>query len=361
MKLLLTVLIFLALIFPYCSSEINKIKPSAKGDAPAPAMSITSLMSAHGCKNFADTLSASPAEKTFEDNVQGGLTIFCPTEDAMKAFSPKFKNLTADGKQSVLEYHGVPVYQSLSSLGTSNGLMTTLATDGANNYDFIVQNYGQDVTLKTKIVTARITRTVFDKSPVAIFSIDEVLEPVELFKGAPTPAPAPAPTPEADTESPKPAGNKHKFPPAPASPADAPADGPNDKVADSKADNNGGFRYNAGALDKLRVLVNNIILRFSLYEFVIVTGLKCIENEDDFKYSDLSPGSSRDHSEPHVSLKKDIVVPNVEKRNAANALAIVKKNQSFPLHESEKDIPDKDGDPPQSQIRTIQMLKVTML
>ncbi|KAF3612281.1 Fasciclin-like arabinogalactan protein 1 [Capsicum annuum] len=248
MKLLLTVLIFLALIFPYCSSEISKIKPSAKGDAPASAMSITSLMSAHGCKNFADTLSASPAEKTFEDNVQGGLTIFCPTEDAMKAFSPKFKNLTADGKQSVLEYHGVPVYQSLSNLGTSNGLMNTLATDGANNYDFIVQNYGQDVTLKTKIVTARITGTVFDKSPVAIFSIDEVLEPVELFKGAPTPAPAPAPTPEADTESPKPAGNKHKFPPAPASPADAPADGPNDKVADSNADNNGGFRYNAGAL-----------------------------------------------------------------------------------------------------------------
>ncbi|XP_055801283.1 fasciclin-like arabinogalactan protein 1 [Solanum dulcamara] len=248
-----SVLIFLAVILPYCSSvsqniQISKIKPSAKGEAPTPAMSIISLMSAHGCKNFADILSASPAENTFEDNVQGGLTIFCPTDDAMKAFSPKFKNLTADGKQSVLEYHGVPVYQSLSSLRTSNGLMNTLATDGANNYDFVIQNDGQDVTLKTKIVTAKITGTLFDKAPVAIFSIDEVLEPTELFKGAPTPAPAPAPTPEADAESPKPAGKKHKSPPAPDSPADSPVGGPKDKVADSKADKNGGFRFNGGAL-----------------------------------------------------------------------------------------------------------------
>ncbi|KAJ8527646.1 hypothetical protein K7X08_015097 [Anisodus acutangulus] len=247
-----TVVIFLAVIFPHCSSEsqkikIGKIEPSPKGDAPAPAISFTSVMSAHGCKNFADTLLSSPAEKTFMDNLQGGVTIFCPTDDAMKAFAPKFKNLTTEGKQSVLEYHGVPVYNSLSSLRTSNGLMNTLATDGANNYDFVVQNDGQDVTLRTKIVNARITGTVIDKEPLAIFSIDTVLEPTELFKGAPTPAPAPAP--EADAESPKPAGKKHKSPPAPASPADSPADGPTGKVADSKADDkNGGFRYNAGAL-----------------------------------------------------------------------------------------------------------------
>ncbi|CAN4098610.1 unnamed protein product [Withania somnifera] len=238
MKHLKILVIFLAVIFPYCSSEVSKINPSAKGEAPTPAMSFTSLMSAHGCKTFADTLLSSPAEKTFKDSVQGGLTIFCPSEDAMKSFSPKFKNLTAQGKQSVLEYHGIPVYQSLSKLRTSNGLMNTLATDGANNYDFVVQNDGQDVTLKTKIVTAKITGTVFDKDPVAIFSIDEVLEPTELFKGAPTPAPAP--TPEADAESPKSAGKKHKSPPE--------TDSPADNVADSKADKNAGFRYNAGAL-----------------------------------------------------------------------------------------------------------------
>ncbi|KAK6774132.1 hypothetical protein RDI58_029371 [Solanum bulbocastanum] len=245
----IALLILFAVILPG-HSQISKTKPSpsAKGEAPAAAISIISLMSAHGCKNFADTLSASPAEKTFEDNVEGGVTIFCPTDDAMKSFSPKFKNLTADGKQSVLEYHGVPVYQSMSSLRTSNGLMNTLATDGANNYDFVVQNDGQDVTLKTKVVTAKITGTVFEKEPVAIFSIDEVLEPTELFKLAPTPAPAPAPTPEADAESPKPAGKKHKSPPAPASPADSPVSSRKGKVAASTADKNGGFRFNCGAM-----------------------------------------------------------------------------------------------------------------
>ncbi|KAF3685464.1 putative protein EIN4-like [Capsicum annuum] len=41
--------------------------------------------------------------------------------------------------------------------------------------------------------------------------------------------------------------------------------------------------------DQQRVLVNNTILRFSLYEFAIVTGLKFQGNVDDFEYSELPP------------------------------------------------------------------------
>ncbi|XP_009802278.1 fasciclin-like arabinogalactan protein 1 [Nicotiana sylvestris] len=232
--------------------QISTILPSAEAEAPTPGpsqMNLTSLMSAHGCKVFAETLLASPAEKTFEDNVDGGLTIFCPGDDAMKNFLPKFKNLTAEGKQSLLEYHGVPIYQSISSLKSNNGVMNTLATDGAKKYDFTVQNNGEDVTLKTKVVTAKITGTLVDEQPLAIFSLDKVLLPKELFKAAPTPAPAPAP--EADAESPKHSKDKHKSPPAPESsadsPADSPADGPSDDSADSTADDNGAVRYNAGA------------------------------------------------------------------------------------------------------------------
>ncbi|KAJ8532510.1 hypothetical protein K7X08_012433 [Anisodus acutangulus] len=228
--------------------QISTILPSSEAEAPTPGpsqMNLTALMSVHGCKIFAETLLANPAEKTFEDNVDGGLTIFCPDDDAMKNFLPKFKNLTADGKQSLLEYHGVPIYQSISSLKSNNGDMNTLATDGANKYNFVVQNDGEDVTLKTKIVTAKITETLIDEQPLAIFSLDKVLLPKELFKAALTPAPAPAPAPEADAESPKHSKDKHKSPPAPDSPADSPADGPGDE---STADeDNGAVRYNGGA------------------------------------------------------------------------------------------------------------------
>ncbi|KAK4344493.1 hypothetical protein RND71_034669 [Anisodus tanguticus] len=173
--------------------QISTMLSSAVAEAPTPEpsqMNLTSLMSAHGCK-------------TFEDNSDSGLTVFCPGDDAMKNFMPKYKNLTADGKQSLLEYHGVPVYQSMASLKLNNGVMNTLATDGAKKYDFVVQNDGNVVTLKTKIVTAKITGTLIDEHPVAIYTVNKVLMPKELFKGVVADTPAPSPAPEADAESPK--------------------------------------------------------------------------------------------------------------------------------------------------------------
>ncbi|XP_020264364.1 fasciclin-like arabinogalactan protein 1 [Asparagus officinalis] len=153
-------------------------------------------MSKKGCKNFADLLTAGTGEasKSFSDSVSGGLTVFCPNDGAVKGFAPKFKNLTADGKISLLLYHGVPVYYSLSSLKSSNGVMNTLATDGvAKNYNFTVQNNGEIVTIKSAGTTASIKTTVVDKDPLAVYSVDEVLEPAELFKPAEVPSPAPSP------------------------------------------------------------------------------------------------------------------------------------------------------------------------
>ncbi|XP_057765465.1 fasciclin-like arabinogalactan protein 1 [Salvia miltiorrhiza] len=227
--------------------QISSILPSPEAEAPAPGpsqLNITALMSAHGCKVFAETLLANPAEQTFEDNVQSGLTVFCPGDDAMKAFLPKFKNLTAAGKQSLLEYHGIPVYQSMPGLKSSNGVTNTLATDGASKFNFDVQNDGTDVTIVTKLVTAKILNTLIDEQPLAIYQVDKVLKPKELFKGVLPPSPAPAPGPDADAESPKPSKKKHKSPPAPAAPSDSPADAPDGDVADQTT--NGAARFNAG-------------------------------------------------------------------------------------------------------------------
>ncbi|KAI8553015.1 hypothetical protein RHMOL_Rhmol06G0312300 [Rhododendron molle] len=217
--------------------QISKILASSEAEAPTPGpsqMNLTSVMSAHGCKVFAETLLGSDAEKTYDDNIDGGLTVFCPGDDAFKNFLPK------EMIHRKIEYHGVPVYQSMAMLKSNNGLMNTLATDGANKYDFTVQNDGEVVTLKTKLVTATITGTVIDEQPVAIFAIDKVLLPRELFKGlAPTPAPAPAPETVADAPKPAKKG-KHLSPPA----ADSPADSPDGDAADQTADSSGAVRFN---------------------------------------------------------------------------------------------------------------------
>jgi len=230
--------------------QISKILPSAAAEAPTPApaqQNLTSIMSKHGCKVFADTLSSfADALSTFNDNLGGGLTVFCPLDDAFKAFLPKFKNLTASGKNALLEFHGVPVYQSLATLKSNNGLQNTLATDGANKFDFTVQNDGEDVTLKTRLTTAKITDTIIDEQPLAVFAINKVLLPKELFKGEAL-APAPAPEPSA-ADAPAPAKGKKKKKPADApaadSDSDSPADSPGDAADDTADDSNGAVMRN---------------------------------------------------------------------------------------------------------------------
>ncbi|KAF6153782.1 hypothetical protein GIB67_001015 [Kingdonia uniflora] len=217
--------------------QISSILTSPEAEAPTPGpsqLNLTELMAKKGCKAFADLLSANGALKVYEDNSDGGLTVFCPIDQVVKDFMPKYKNLTAGGKSSLLLYHGVPIYQSMQMMKSNNGGLNTLATDGAKKFDFTVQNDGEVVTLKTKIVTAKITGTVLDEQPVAIYTINKVLLPKELFKAALTPAPAPAP--EADA------------PVAPDSEA-APNLTPDGEPADTKADDSKGsvlIRSNGG-------------------------------------------------------------------------------------------------------------------
>ncbi|CAL5013140.1 unnamed protein product [Urochloa decumbens] len=196
-----------ALLLPLASASTgNAVPAAAKAKAKAPAAppappNITALMSKGGCKAFASLVSKSPdALSTFQSAVSGGVTAFCPTDDALRRFMPSYKNLTDDGKASLLLFHAVPVYYTLGSLKSSNGPMNTLATDGASrNYNFTVQNVGDQVSIRTEAsdAVARVRDTVYDKDPVAIYAVDAVLEPVELFEPAEAPAPAPAPVADA--------------------------------------------------------------------------------------------------------------------------------------------------------------------
>ena len=96
---------------------------------------ITALMSKGGCKAFASLVSKSPdALSAFQLAVGGGVTVFCPTDDAVRGFMPSYWNLSADGKASLLLFHAVPVYYTLRGLKSSNGPMNTLATDGASSW-----------------------------------------------------------------------------------------------------------------------------------------------------------------------------------------------------------------------------------
>lgn len=185
---------------PYVIYVLQISHPLSSPDAEAPTsgpglVNLTIIMAKQGCKGFADLLRPSKALPAFEHNVDGGLTVFCPTDDAVSSFLPKYKNLTESEKESVLLYHGVPEYETLQMLRSHKGIMNTLATEEANKFDFTVKSKGEDVTLSTKVVTSNIVGTLIDQDPVVVYKIDKVLLPRELFKAAPALTPAELPKP----------------------------------------------------------------------------------------------------------------------------------------------------------------------
>ncbi|XP_073057482.1 fasciclin-like arabinogalactan protein 2 [Primulina eburnea] len=168
--------------------QISHILTSPEAEAPSSAptdVNVTSLMVKQGCKAFSDLIRAEGVEETFLQSVVGGLTVFCPSDDALKSFMPSYKNLTSDGKTSVVLYHAIPTYNSLGMLRSSNGVVNTLATEGPNKYDLTVLNNGDNVKLETKVDTATIKGTLIDADPLSVFKIDRVLLPRQLFKADP--------------------------------------------------------------------------------------------------------------------------------------------------------------------------------
>lgn len=218
--------------------EVSKPITTNVAAAPAPApseLNITAIMVKGGCKIFAGMISSTVVLKTFEDAVQGGLTVFCPTDAAFTVATSKLmKKLSSDDQVSVLEFHGLPIYSPLGTLKTTNGPIQTMASPSAGKYVLTVSSSGDTVILNTGVSKATISGTLLDDQPLAIFTVNKLLEPKELFVAAPTPAPTPAPveapTPEAEPSKATPVSS----PPAPAGPSESPSvDGPSASESNS--------------------------------------------------------------------------------------------------------------------------------
>ncbi|XP_022952310.1 fasciclin-like arabinogalactan protein 2 [Cucurbita moschata] len=228
--------------------QISKVITSADAEAPTAAplsLNLTEILPKQGCKAFNDLLIATGAAETYQSNIDGGLTVFCPTDAALNAFLPKYKNLTAAHKVSLLLYHGMPIYLSLQMLKSNNGVVNTLATDGGAKYDFDIKTDGEDVTVKTKVVTATVTATLIDSEPLIVYELDKVLQPRELFKAVPEEedeAPAPKAAKKKKTKAPSPTASDGEE----EEDADSPigSDESDGEPEDQKSDKDGAFGSN---------------------------------------------------------------------------------------------------------------------
>ncbi|BAS97266.1 Os06g0285100 [Oryza sativa Japonica Group] len=169
------------------------------------------------------TASSSPTTPRRRWRGGGGFTVFCPADDAVAAFIPAFRGLTADAKVALLLYHAVAAHFSEEALKAINGEVNTLATDGGGggkvlNLTIEEDDDGAGATVKLSSSSgnvARVTKTIQDADPHAVYLIDAVLMPLDVVvnvssgggAAAPSPAPvtSPAPAPaQATNPSPSP-------------------------------------------------------------------------------------------------------------------------------------------------------------
>ncbi|GJN27300.1 hypothetical protein PR202_gb15313 [Eleusine coracana subsp. coracana] len=201
----------LCLALPRAALSQKPLSPPIDTPAPAPAprdVNLTDLLSLAGPYNtFLSYLIKTDVIKTFQtqandtDHPTPGITIFAPEDSAFAALNKSaLSNLTADRLRELMLCHALPRYHPLStfsSLAASGPVPTFAGGACAVNVTYdagrirVVSSWGK---------AARLVSSVYSTPPAAVYALDRVLLPDQVFPtepevaaAAPVPAPAPAP------------------------------------------------------------------------------------------------------------------------------------------------------------------------
>uniref|UniRef100_A0A0E0JYX5 FAS1 domain-containing protein n=1 Tax=Oryza punctata TaxID=4537 RepID=A0A0E0JYX5_ORYPU len=124
-----------------------------------------------------------------------GLTFFAPTDAAFAELRPGTLNGLTDQEQvQLVLYHLLPRYYSLTTFQTASNPLRTQATGPAGVYTVnVTTTTGQSlVNVSTGVAAVPVGTTLFAEFPLAVYSVDGVLLPEQMFGKAKAPAPAPA-------------------------------------------------------------------------------------------------------------------------------------------------------------------------
>lgn len=186
--------------------------PPSSAPAPAPAphyVDIAQLLSVAGpFHTFLNYLEQTNVIETFQsqaNRTEEGITIFVPKDSAFAALKKStFSNLTDDQLKSVLLYHAFPRFYALSQFRNLSAL-NPVSTFAGSPYTLNLTDDMGSISVHSRWSNPRIASSVYATDPVAIYSLNKVLLPMQIFTKDPPLAPVPAPAPEpgaADTPSP---------------------------------------------------------------------------------------------------------------------------------------------------------------
>uniref|UniRef100_A0A0D9X9G0 FAS1 domain-containing protein n=1 Tax=Leersia perrieri TaxID=77586 RepID=A0A0D9X9G0_9ORYZ len=175
--------------------------PPSPAPAPSPRhVDLGDLLSVAGpFHTFLDYLEKTDVLKTFQNqanNTKEGITLFVPKDSAFASLKKTtFANLTSDQLKSLALYHALPKYYSLAEFNKLSTL-NPVATLAGGDYTLNLTDDMGTVHVKSMWSNPKISSSVYSTRPVAVYEVDRVLLPMQIFKSDPPLAPAPAPAPE---------------------------------------------------------------------------------------------------------------------------------------------------------------------
>ncbi|CAM0912079.1 unnamed protein product [Alopecurus aequalis] len=211
---------------PAFAAQTSKSPPAPPADilppspAPAPApghVDLAELLSVAGpFHTFLDYLKQTDVLETFQskaNDTKEGITMFVPKDSAFAALrTTTFANLTGDQLKSLLLYHALPKYYSLAEFNKLSSL-NPVATFAGSQYTLNLTDNMGSIRVKSMWSNPKISSSVYSTRPVAVYEVDKVLLPMQIFKSDPPLAPAPAPAPvdaKASDDAASPAAGKAK-------------------------------------------------------------------------------------------------------------------------------------------------------
>jgi uncharacterized surface protein with fasciclin (FAS1) repeats len=178
--------------------------PTPSPSPPPPELNLTSILENGG--QYTTLLRLLNATRITEQitsqlkNSYDGLTFFAPNDNAFTKLKPGTLNSLTDQEQiQLLLYHVLPRYYSLATFQTASNPLHTEASGPGGMYSVNVSTSTTSplVNVSTGVVDVPISSTLFAHFPFAVYSVDDVLQPPQMFGGSHKQASAPAPAGQA--------------------------------------------------------------------------------------------------------------------------------------------------------------------
>ncbi|XP_050229206.1 fasciclin-like arabinogalactan protein 12 [Mercurialis annua] len=174
---------------------------TAQSPAPAPTpegpTNIIKILKKSGeFKTFIHLLKTTQLDSNLNsqlDNTNNGLTIFAPSDTAFSSLKKRtLTSLTRQEKVELAQFHIVPTFISDTQFDTVTNPLKTHAGSGTR-FQLNVTTSGNLVSIATGLTNTTVSETVYLDHHLAIYKVDKVLLPLDIFTPKPPPAAAPEP------------------------------------------------------------------------------------------------------------------------------------------------------------------------